>query len=162
MLSPNAAFAANEIWRSKMKTRILVVLAIVASVLALNSSANAQGQKQWTTNVPFAFQAGDVTLAPGKYTIRVVNPSSDRTALQLRSEDGRSVAIVQAAAVSGKKRENAMVVFNRYGDRYFFSAIKLAGEEGNLAATRSKDERMLQREIAGHARPEVLVALKAR
>jgi len=146
-----------------MKTRILVVMAIVvASVLAVDSGANAQGQKEWTTNVPFAFQAGDATLSPGKYTIRVVNPSSDRTALQLRSEDGRSVAIVQASAVSGKKRENAMVVFHRYGDRYFFSAIKLAGEEGNLAVTRSNSERMLQREIAGNAGQDVLVALKAR
>ena len=113
---------------------ISLIIIVFAGVLAIN----AQAQTKVVAHIPFAFNVGKTMLPAGRYTITVLNPSSDRKILQIRSLDGRSSAVVLTNGIIGKASENAKLVFEHYGDRYVFAQAQLAGDETTLAAVRSK------------------------
>ena len=113
---------------------IPLIIIVFAGLLAINAHA----QTKVTANIPFAFSAGKTTLPAGRYTITVLNPSSDRKILQIRSLDGRSSVVLLTNGVIRKASEHAKLVFERYGDRYVFAQAQMAGDETTLAAVRSK------------------------
>src|SRR6185295_12678076 len=113
---------------------IPLIIIVFAGVLAINVHA----QTKVIASIPFAFSAGKTTLPAGRYTITVLNPTSDRKVLQIRSLNGRSSAVVLTNGIIGNASENAKLVFERYGDRYVFAQVQLAGDETALAAVRSK------------------------
>ena len=88
-------------------------------------------------SIPFAFNVGKTTLPAGKYTITVLNPTSDRKTLQIRSLNGRASAIVLTTTSSGRASDNAKLVFERYGDQYVFAQAQM--DETTLAALRTKE-----------------------
>ena len=144
-----------------MKRNLNALMTIVILVAAFTVSAHAQtasGQRE-SANIPFAFNVGKTTLPAGKYTITVVNPSSDAKVLQIRSSDGRSSAITQTVGVIGKASDRAKLVFHRYGDQYFFAQAQMAGETVSLAALKSSAERAQERAIAKAGKRSVVVIL---
>lgn len=121
----------------KRLVNIPLIIIVFAGVLAINVHA----QTKVIASIPFAFSAGKTTLPAGRYTITVLNPTSDRKILQIRSLNGRSSAVVLTNGIIGNVSENAKLVFERYGDRYVFAQAQLAGDETRLAAVRSKSDR---------------------
>ena len=113
---------------------IPLIIIVFAGVLAINVHA----QTKVIANIPFAFSVGKTTLPAGRYTITVLNPSSDRKILQIRSVDGRSSAVVLTTGIIGNTSENSKLVFERYGDRYVFAQAQMAGDEITLATLKSK------------------------
>lgn len=113
---------------------IPLIIIVFAGVLAIN----AQAQTKLIANIPFAFNAGETTLPAGRYTITVLNPSSDRKILQIRSVNGRSVAVVLTTGIIRNASDKSKVIFERYGDRYVFAQAQMAGDDTTLAAVRSK------------------------
>jgi hypothetical protein len=109
-------------------------------VLAVSAHAQTSGAQRVIASIPFAFNVGKTTLPAGKYTITVLNPASDRKTLQIRSLNGRASAIVLTTTSNGHASDNAKLVFERYGDEYFFSQAQMAGNE-TLAALRSRSNR---------------------
>jgi len=144
-----------------MKRNLNALMTIVILVAAFTVSAHAQtaSAQRETANIPFAFNVGKTTLPAGKYTITVVNPSSDAKVLQIRSSDGRSSAITQTVGVIGKASDRAKLVFHRYGDQYFFAQAQMAGETVSLAALKSSAERAQERAIAKAGKRSVVVIL---
>ena len=118
-----------------------LALILLAGVLATGAKAQTSSPQRVVANIPFAFTVGDKTLPAGRYTISVLNPTSDRKTLQVRSMDGHSTAIVLTNNATGKLSENSKLVFDRYGDHYFFAQAQIAGDSTRLAAVRSKAER---------------------
>ena len=102
--------------------------------------------------------AGKATLPAGKYTITVLNSSSDKKALQIRSMNGRFSAMVLTNAGVGRISDNAKLVFERYDDRYFFSQAHIAGDSTSLAALRSHKE---QKHLMATAKKKSLVIIVA-
>ena len=98
----------------KRLVNIPLIVIVFAGVLAINVHA----QTKATASIPFAFSAGKTTLPAGRYTITVLNPSSDRKILQIRSVDGRSSVVVLTMGIISNASENAKLVFARDGDRY--------------------------------------------
>lgn len=117
---------------------IPLIIVVFTGVLAINAHAQTQ---RLTANIPFAFSAGKTTLPAGRYTVTVLNPSSDRKALQIRSMNGRSSVVVLTTGIIGHASDNAKLVFERYGDRYVFAQAQLAGDETRLAAVRSNKKK---------------------
>jgi hypothetical protein len=124
-----------------MKTilNILIATMLLAGIVAVNTHAQTGAPKVVAT-IPFEFSVGKVTLPAGKYTVAVLNPTSDRKILQIRRTDGRASAMVITTDVTGKMSENARLVFHRYGDRYFFAQAQMAGDSTHLAAVKSRSE----------------------
>jgi hypothetical protein len=129
-----------------MKRFFNIILAIVIIATALTAAAQAQtnGSPRVTANIPFAFTANNKKLPAGKYTVTVLNPSSDRKALQFRSMDGHFSAIVLTNSEIGSVAGNSKLVFESYDDQYFFTKAQWAGDSTTLAALRSnKDQKHL-------------------
>ena len=128
---------------------------MLAGVLAVSAHAQTSGAQRVIASIPFAFNVGKTTLPAGKYTITVLNPTSDRKTLQIRSLNGRASAIVLTTTSSAHASDNAKLVFERYGDEYFFSQAQMAGTE-TLAALRSRTNRS-NKQLAKAGKKSVVV-----
>ena len=132
-----------------MKTylKLFIAIIVVCAAFAITGNAQTSASRTMRAHIPFTFAVGDKTLAAGVYTVSILNPSSDRQALQIRSEDGHVSAIVQTLRVKDALGDKAKVVFRRYGDSYFFANAQMAGESTSLAATKTRAERATQRAL---------------
>lgn len=137
----------------KRHVRTAIAIMFIYGVLAVGAEAQSVSSQTIRANVPFAFNVGQKSLPAGVYTVSILNPASDRKALQIRSEDGRVSAIIQTVGVDGslgdnaKLADNAKLVFRRYGDRYFFAQAQLAGDSTSLATSRTRVERSVQQAL---------------
>jgi hypothetical protein len=144
-----------------MKRHLNISLAIImlAGVLAAAAQAQTSSAQKMVANIPFTFNVGQTELPAGKYTITVVNPSSDRKVLQIRNADGHSSAMIQTTSELRNAADNAKLVFHRYGDRYFFAQAQMAGDMTSLAAVKTKAERTEREAIAKAGKKSVVVTL---
>src|SRR5215470_1388794 len=117
-------------WRQTMKKFFNISLAIMmlVGVLVVGAHAQTSSAQKVIASIPFTFNVGKTTLPAGKYTITVLNPTSDRKILQIRSLDGHASAMIQTMTNIVSVSEKAKLVFDRYGDRYVFSQAQLAGD----------------------------------
>jgi hypothetical protein len=145
-----------------MKRHFLITIAIMILVgtFAVSAQAQSGGAQKVVANIPFAFNVGNTNLPAGKYTIAVLNPTSDRKVLQIRSINGKSTAITQTNNVIGNASDDTKLVFHRYGNRYFFAEAQMAGETTGLAALKSSAERAQKQAgaVAGTKSVVVIVA----
>ena len=142
-----------------MKRHIHTLLAIIVLAGAFTVSAQAQtaGTQIAVANIPFAFNVGDKNLPAGKYKVTVLNPSSDRKILQIRSASGRASAMIQTNSVTGKISDDAKLVFQRYGDRYFFAQAHMAGESTSFAAMKTSAQRAQKDALAAGKQSVVVI-----
>jgi hypothetical protein len=124
-----------------MKTsivRTLITLSVSAAIGPL--SLLAQGPIQFTA--PFDFTVGNKNFASGEYRVAAVAPQ----VLAIRSLDGRSTQVVIAQASQAKdKQSNAVLTFNRYGDRYFLSRLSDPNHQWELPKSRVEKELIAKR-----------------
>lgn len=120
---------------------ITVAIMMLTGILAVSAHAQTSSAQKVIASIPFTFSVGKTTLPAGRYTITVLNPSSDRKILQIRSMSGRSSAMVLTNGISGNASDDAKLVFERDGDRYVFAQAHMAGDETSLAAVRSRSDR---------------------
>jgi hypothetical protein len=136
------------------QTLMLIVVVVTLGVSIAEAQTNAP--QRVVAQIPFAFNAGRTSLPAGKYEITVVNPSSDRTVLQIRSIDGQSSAMILTNTVNTNPADDAKLVFERYDDRYFFTRAQIAGESVSFAALHSKAERKQMVAATGKRRVVVI------
>jgi hypothetical protein len=133
-----------------MKRHLTLTIAIIMFLAVATITAEAQvfGSTQIQARIPFSFNVGNRTLPAGDYTVKVLNPNSDRRVLQIRSKDGRLSALIHANDSTSKNPNDAKLVFNRYGDTYFFAKAQMAGDPTMLAAVKTSAERNKKHELA--------------
>jgi len=141
----------------KKHLNIAIAVMVLAGALAIGAQAQSPSSPKVVATIPFSFNVSKTTLPAGKYTITVVNPSSDRKTLQIRSANGRSSAMVQTNSVDAGGSDYAKLVFHRYGDRYFFAEAQLAGDSTSLAALKSNAERETEQLLAKAGKKSVVV-----
>jgi hypothetical protein len=141
-----------EVLSMKRLLTLTIAIMMFVGVVAITAEAQVSGAQRMRAQIPFAFNVGAKSFPAGEYTIAVINPSSDRKALQIRSADGRLSAIVQTNECNAKTPEQAKLVFNRYGDQYFFAQAQTAGDSVALSAVKSNAERDMESAIASKGR----------
>lgn len=141
----------------KKHLRIAMAVMFLFAVLGMGVQAEGASSQGIVATIPFSFNVGNTAMPAGKYTITVINPSSDRRALQIRSVNGRSTVMIQTNSVLRKASDNAKLVFHQYGDRYFFAEAQLAGDPTTLAAIKSRAEKTQQRETVAKAGTVVII-----
>ena len=129
----------------KRQVGLFIATVIICGVSAISGQAQTNVSPTLRAEIPFAFSVGEKSLPAGVYTVRILNPTSDRKALQIRSENGRISAMVQTIGVNGAVSDDAKLIFHRYGKQYFFAQAQMAGETTSLAATKTRAERATQR-----------------
>ncbi|HVF23365.1 MAG TPA: hypothetical protein VM941_09830 [Pyrinomonadaceae bacterium] len=142
-----------------MKRNLILTTAIMmfVALVAITAEAQVFGTQRMRARIPFAFTVGGKTLPAGQYTIAVLNPTSARKVLQIRSADGRSSAIIQTNELNINTPEQAKLVFNRYGDRYFFAQAQMVGDSVTLAAVKSNAERNTEQATASNGCKKTVV-----
>lgn len=131
----------------KRNLYLSIAIMIICGVYAIKGQAQTSGSPTMRARVPFTFTVGDKSLPAGDYTVRILNPTSDRKTLQIRSENGRVSAMVQTIGVNSALARDTKLVFRRYGEQYFFAQAQMAGDTTSLAATKTRAERATQKAL---------------
>jgi hypothetical protein len=118
----------------------LIAFLVLAGSMAVAGQAQTTGRLQLRATIPFEFNVGQKTMPAGEYTITQINPSSDRTVLQLRRSDGRSTTLVQMNNVIGTAGDGARLVFNRYGRQHYFSQVWTSAGATGWEAPKARPE----------------------
>ena len=130
---------------------------ILVGAFTVSAQAQTAGAQVAVANIPFSFNVGNKNLPAGKYKITVLNPSSDRKVLQIRSTNGKASAMIQTNSVIGNTSNDAKLVFQRYGDQYFFAQAQMAGEPTSFEAIKSSAQRAQIKAIAAARKPSIVV-----
>lgn len=132
----------------KQTTRAFLGL---AAALLLAVAANAQVLHAVVIRVPFDFVAGEKQMPAGRYTVQRIKSDSE-SALLIRSEDGRSTAVVLTNTGDKSPRTGALV-FRQRGDRHFLAEVSMPGAASVRSLPKAGAERRLERELAGQSNP---------
>jgi hypothetical protein len=125
-----------------MKSRIF---ATIGSLTLLTAAAFAQSRVA-QYEIPFAFQVGTTVLPAGNYDVR---PEAIQAVLSIQCFECKAGVMVQTNAISAADMSGKTVlVFHRYGERYFLSAAWTAGYDRGRGLRKSKAERELARDVA--------------
>ncbi|MGB6608514.1 MAG: hypothetical protein WA891_09755 [Acidobacteriaceae bacterium] len=138
--------------KSNFRTIALATLVVIAS---LSSTLHAQTLTTGVrVNVPFSFDYGSKHFGQGVYTL---NRDGEHF-LVLRGNSSVATAMIQAAW-DRTPAKNSVVVFKKYGDRYFLDEISIAGAATHIDVLQSGDEKRATRELASRGENATQVAL---
>jgi hypothetical protein len=147
----------------KKQAYMTIAMVVFVAVVGLsNAKAQTSGPTILQVDIPFAFGVGNQTLPAGKYRVVCVPSSSDIKVLQLRDQAGLASALVRTSSVIGKTRDDARLVFNKYGEKYFFAQAWLPGDNTGMRVLKSSAEKATARELAAIKRATEVVSLTAR
>jgi len=129
-----------------MKNKLSIVCVVLSLFVVLATArAFAQTEGRITTNIPFAFVAGNKVLPAGEYTIQRGVPE-DPELLLIRSADNRVALFLNVEDTYARQTPTeTKLIFNRIGDEYFLSRIWVAGVQVGREVPRSRAERELER-----------------
>jgi hypothetical protein len=121
-----------------MKTKTRSIAMTIGLTAMLGSAALFADPGDAVATVPFAFQAAGKTLPAGKYTIK----RDERTSMTtMRNDaDGHSI-ILLTSALQCHAGAAPKLVFNRGGDGYELSELRLSQAGCTYAALGSKSKR---------------------
>jgi hypothetical protein len=121
-----------------MRTIVTIAMAALFGVLGLQAVSPETAPVM--ANVPFAFQVGDAQLPAGKYTIGQAAPG----VLWVRDVAQHAAANIQAVPAKPKAaREKGLLVFHKYGERYFLREVWKPGMANGAQIRKSRAEREL-------------------
>jgi hypothetical protein len=141
----------------KIYTRAALALAGLL-VLGTGAYASTWGD-ELVANVPFEFSIGKTTLPRDTYRVSRLEGTTD--VLLIQSLRHGVVTIVQKDG-SRSSDETPHLVFHKYGERYFLSAVK-ALESVRFTVPETRQERAAADQVGAEASPEMeVVAVRLR
>ena len=139
----------------------MIAMIVLVGSLAVSAKAQTNGRTRLIANIPFEFTVGDKTLPAGEYDVLAVNADSSNVVLKIQSRDGKGGVMVRTMTVMGSAQDSAKLIFDHYGNQYFFAQAWLDGETSGLQAQKPRAERAIERELAGIKIAHESVALRA-
>ena len=136
-----------------MKNTIIQMIMIVGLVACSASLTEAQVGGQYRTEIPFEFSVGKKHYPAGTYSIEV--RGSERKFFVLRDAAGRNSYALNTTPGGSNGDSSAALDFNRVGDHYFLSAIRVA----DLTSTLQMSKRQALLSKNGETAPTVSVAV---
>jgi hypothetical protein len=122
---------------SEVKIKVLGV----ACVFVLLAVVSAYGQTTASAKIPFAFAAAGKTLPAGQYNFI---PDNNDQAIKVEGPKGAGVIVVVFTRLAGGMHttpQDAHIVFDKVGEKYFLSEIWIPGVDGFLLySTKEKHE----------------------
>ena len=120
---------------------------LILMLAGLTGLLNAQViSPKITAQIPFEFVANGKTMPAGECTIRAEGDGT--TILWIRSGNENLMAVPHSTQ-SPKPSEKTVLVFHRYGERYFLASISLQGRMAGyeLPANKLESELRAQRVV---------------
>ena len=141
-----------------MRKQLLKTIAIGSLLLVVAIVPVRSAQAQTLANgirakIPFDFIVGDETLSAGDYYIYRTRQYSSDDVLTISTVEGHVAAVrLTNGAQALSPKEQSVLVFNRYGNKYFLSQVWIAGSNMGRVFLRSRSERELERDVKSFAR----------
>jgi hypothetical protein len=132
------------------------ILAFTLTMLPMMAFAQLKPAQKIIANVPFEFIVGNKVLPAGQWTAQRAT-MSDKTLLIRNLDAGIAVNSFTLPGESKAAPLSCVLVFKRYGDRYFLSGIEVEGDRATYQIPETKAEAELRSENR-HASEEVIVA----
>ena len=132
------------------------ILALTLIMLPLAAFAQLSSEQKIVANVPFEFTVGNKVVPAGEWTTQRLTINS-RTLLIRNPQAGITVPAFTLPGENKTEARTCALVFNRYGNQYFLSEIKVQGDRGTYRIPQSRAEAELLSENRAAA-TEVLVA----
>ena len=129
-----------------MRKRVCVsamALSFLVSLAAVSPAA-AKSVDGMRAQIPFDFHVGDSLVRAGDYTVSSL--TDDESVLRFRSGKEIAATTTNSATKNGNGEGRARLVFHRYGDQYFLSAVWGSDNTGRMLSE-SKRERRLRKEL---------------
>ena len=137
--------------------KITAIAAILLASLAAAGSASAQDHRTKAT-IPFGFYIDNKWVPAGTYTLTSDQLNPD--VIAIRSENS-SVSVMNVGHTVDRRPGSNVLVFAKYGDKYFLHEILSANSNMNVAFSPSKREKQTRTEQASLTpATEVYLALK--
>jgi hypothetical protein len=131
----------NQILKSLSISAVMLFAVFTASVVV----ANGQSSTRVYAQIPFDFVVGDKTLSAGRYSVST--EMQDHSALRVRNMKANSAAVRLSDQIQSRSsKNNARLVFHRYGQTYFLAEVWQGGSSSGWSLHPSKAERTCQRE----------------
>jgi hypothetical protein len=152
-----------------MKTKLYNLMAkagILCAVVLATACVSVQAQSlqyRIRVNIPFDFSIANKKLPAGNYSIGRAIQNSDNTVLSILDGRGHTKeARLSIPVLAAEAKNQATLVFHRYGDEYFLYQVWTAGETTGRQFLKSSAERALQsqrmtNQSSGKVTPKVTV-----
>jgi|SRR6185369_779565 len=152
-----------------MKTKLYNLMAkagVLCAVVLATACVSVQAQSlqyRIRVNIPFDFSIGNKKLPAGNYSIGRAIQNSDNTVLSILDGRGHTKeARLSIPVLAAEAKNQATLVFHRYGDEYFLYQVWTAGETTGRQFLKSSAERALQsqgmtNQSSGKATPKMTV-----
>jgi hypothetical protein len=135
--------------------RILSLAILVLAAFGTTTSLHAQRGEVRAT-IPFDFVVGDKVLPAGSY--QLVPESTDFVLIGNR--DQHVIVVIRSIPESNRFRDENILVFDKYGDRYFLNGVHCTSLALNVEIPKSNMEKHMQRQLAQVSNPsQTLIAL---
>jgi hypothetical protein len=140
----------------KRTTWMLMAVLMVFSGLA---GAQLMGNSRIGAQVPFEFVVANKINPAGEYVVQAA--TMDRTLLTMRGTNSKvNIFLPTSLDETTKAADSCALVFNRYGDQYFLSGIKLQGSKIAYHLSESRAEAELRAQNASAKEVILLASLK--
>src|SRR5262249_24345036 len=144
----------EKIKGDSMKKQILKVFTVLSFIATFSvvMSASAQSFNVIRVSIPFDFTLGEKNFPAGKYIVQQLFQNTTN-GIMIRSEDGKATVMRLTSSVqSSAPKNDAELIFHRYGNQYFLSEVWAAGENTGFQLPESRGERILERGLgAAHS-----------
>ena len=128
--------------RKSMCVGAMALSLLVSSLAALPAAAKSvDGMK---AQIPFDFYVGERLVRAGAYTVRSL--SDDEQTLRIGGDRDSAATTTNSGRERGGGEGRARLVFHKYGDQYFLTAVWGSDSSGRTLSE-SKRERNLRKEL---------------
>lgn len=133
-----------------------LVCGLAIGLIATTPKANAQSSgKTVKVDIPFAFQVGSQHMPAGRYDVDLKSPA----VILLRGPSNASRFISMHSAERNLASNNASMVFDVYGNKYFLHQIWTVGDTLGRECAKSRAEKEIMQAMNNQAPALVELAL---
>ena len=118
------------------RKRTLIKLATLAMLAAVSVSSYAQQNHAIRVNVPFDFNVNGTELRQGTYDISQAWNVNPKVIFVRNVDTNRKAVVVQTSF--GDSDGHTRLLFHRYGDEYFLTAVAMRDHEYDILVPRIK------------------------
>jgi hypothetical protein len=136
------------------KWMLPVTLMLLSSLMAAQSLSSSHVVAQ----VPFDFMVNNKIIPAGECIVQAVD--LDARIVTIRNVAAKKSLLARSSHEEANKSDSTVLVFNRYGNRYFLSEIRLEGSAETYKLSESRVETELRAQNAPASQKTLLASLK--
>ena len=143
-----------------MRRNMYRIALVFAAVFAMTMSIAFSEPQTVFANIPFDFNAGNLTMQAGNYLLRMNDPVGS---IMIRNKDARASVwiLVNYLAPQEMRNFSSKMVFHKYGTHYFLA--KVIGRDGvGCGLSKGKLEKEIAIRAANSPAETILLALADR